>query len=190
MQRKRINITTTTTTPLFAWATVISVIPNYSFPRFQNLENDEFLKTIGSWVKNSNAKNQIFWHKIFKWSRQTMQITKEDVWAVCINAASGRYLSLLPDPFRKWNQFSFHFRSFLKAGFVSFCRYLEYRLKVKTRRMSHPEHDEEVGPSSCITDANLLIFIPAWANTVSLTILGKVSPGQFTCRKPFSSHPG
>ena len=32
-------------------ATGIRIIPNYSFP-FQDLENDEFLKTIGSWVYN------------------------------------------------------------------------------------------------------------------------------------------
>ena len=37
------------------WATVIRVIPNYSFP-FQDLENDEFLKTIGSWVHNSEDR--------------------------------------------------------------------------------------------------------------------------------------
>ena len=33
-------------------ATGIRIIPNYSFP-FQDLENDEFLKTIGSRVYNS-----------------------------------------------------------------------------------------------------------------------------------------
>ena len=33
-------------------ATGIRIIPNYSFP-FQDLENDEFLKTIGSWVYNA-----------------------------------------------------------------------------------------------------------------------------------------
>ena len=36
-------------------ATGIRVIPNYSFP-FQDLENDEFLKTIGSWVYNSEDR--------------------------------------------------------------------------------------------------------------------------------------
>ena len=33
-------------------ATGFRIIPNYSFP-FQDLENDEFLKTIGSWVYNA-----------------------------------------------------------------------------------------------------------------------------------------
>ena len=36
-------------------ATGIRVIPNYSFP-FQDLENDEFLKTIGSWVYISEGR--------------------------------------------------------------------------------------------------------------------------------------
>ena len=36
-------------------ATGIRIIPNYSFP-FQDLENDEFLKTIGSWVYNSEDR--------------------------------------------------------------------------------------------------------------------------------------
>ena len=34
-------------------ATGIRIIPNYSF---QDLENDEFLKTIGSWVYNSEDR--------------------------------------------------------------------------------------------------------------------------------------
>ena len=37
------------------WATVVRVIPNYSFP-FLDLENGKFLKTIGSWVYNSEDR--------------------------------------------------------------------------------------------------------------------------------------
>ena len=31
------------------------IIPNYSFP-FQDLDNDDFLKTMGSWVHNSEDR--------------------------------------------------------------------------------------------------------------------------------------
>lgn len=78
-------------------------------------------------------------------------------------------------PFRKVKPFQFPLHADQSASKRRVCCILPLftiSTKVKRRRMNHPEHDEEVGPRSCITDANLLIVIPAWPNTtVSLTIV-------------------